>query len=85
MLVACTMLSAAAAPFVGVAPLSIAIASMACFVLSTFVVWFLHGREIIPLAVLAAVPRFIVGRLANYPKFLIGRREAQWVRTDRGE
>jgi cellulose synthase/poly-beta-1,6-N-acetylglucosamine synthase-like glycosyltransferase len=85
MLVAWTMLSAAAAPIVGVAPLLIAIACMASFVLSTFVVWLLHGREIIPRAMIAAVPRFIVGRLANYPKFLLGRQEAQWVRTDRGD
>ena len=45
--------------------------------------WWAFGRDRVPLAALASVPRFVLRKLPIYGRFLTSRTETEWVRTER--
>ena len=45
--------------------------------------WWVFGRDRVPLAALASVPRFVLRKLPIYGRFLTSRTETEWVRTER--
>lgn len=44
--------------------------------------WWRFARELIPAKMLASIPRYVVGKISIYRRF-IGNRQTQWVRTQR--
>jgi hypothetical protein len=44
--------------------------------------WLRFGRELVPWSVVARIPRYVVGKLGIYRRF-VGKRQTEWVRTRR--
>ena len=45
--------------------------------------WAVFGRDRVPAAALASVPKFVLRKLPIYSRFLTNRVETEWVRTER--
>jgi cellulose synthase/poly-beta-1,6-N-acetylglucosamine synthase-like glycosyltransferase len=75
---------AALVALLGVATLPWVILSVACALLaaSTLLAWYVHCRDVAPMAEIASVPRYVLGKLPLYLQF-IARRETKWIRTER--
>lgn len=51
----------------------------------TLLVWFVHGRSIVPLRSLPMIPLLAMRKAAFYKDLLMKPRSNAWVRTDRGK
>ena len=54
------------------------------FVLGAALGWLRYGRKLIPFRYLLLTPLYIAWKIPLYLAFLIGRREREWQRTERG-
>lgn len=50
--------------------------------LGIIVSWWRFARQLIPFPMLASIPRYVVGKIGIYRRF-VGNRQTQWVRTER--
>jgi cellulose synthase/poly-beta-1,6-N-acetylglucosamine synthase-like glycosyltransferase len=66
----------------GGAILAWAAALLCAFAGSILLAWATHGRNLVSLAELLAVPWYIVAKVPIYLRFIV-RRQKAWVRTDR--
>jgi cellulose synthase/poly-beta-1,6-N-acetylglucosamine synthase-like glycosyltransferase len=62
--------------------LFISAADLAMLGFAMFIVWFRHGRDLLPLSRLFLLVPFVVGKLPLYLRSLF-RRQTTWIRTDR--
>jgi len=68
---------------VSVAPLALAAANIALFLVAVGVAWWRHGRDIVPLRMLALAPAYALRKVPLYLRLLINR-QTEWVRGKRG-
>ena len=68
---------------VSVAPLTLAAANIALFLVAVGVAWWRHGRDIVPLRMLALAPAYALRKVPLYLRLLINR-QTEWVRGKRG-
>lgn len=66
----------------GTAPVVVAGALLAAFLLSVLGAWFARGRDLVRFAELLSVPWYVAAKLPVYLRFIV-RRQRAWVRTDR--
>lgn len=59
-------------------------AAIAMVVLGAALGWIGYGRKVIPFRYLLLTPLYIAWKIPLYLAFLIGRREREWQRTERG-
>lgn len=64
------------------APLFISSASLICLVSALSAAWRLVGRDIVTLRDFAALPGYVVLRLASLARYFVDR-QIEWVRTSR--
>jgi hypothetical protein len=64
------------------APLFISSASLICLVVALCAAWRLAGRDIVTLRDFAALPGYVVLRLASLARYFVDR-QIEWVRTSR--
>ncbi len=55
----------------------------ACVAAAVLIGWAVFGRDRVPVAALASVPKFVLRKLPIYSRFLTNRAETEWVRTER--
>ena len=58
--------------------------AIAMVVLGAALGWLRYGRKLIPFRYLLLTPLYIAWKIPLYLAFLIGRREREWQRTERG-
>lgn len=64
-------------------PLVVAGAGFASLALGVTVAWFVEGRELLPLAEILRIPRYVLWKLPVYASFARHGAHAEWERTDR--
>jgi cellulose synthase/poly-beta-1,6-N-acetylglucosamine synthase-like glycosyltransferase len=64
-------------------PLAVLGSALAALALSIVLAWARYGRQRIPLAALATVPRYLLWKLPVYAAFAVGLRQRSWDRTAR--
>jgi glycosyltransferase involved in cell wall biosynthesis len=67
----------------GVLPLAIASATFLLFLFAVAASWVAFGTTVLPPASLLQVPRYVMSKVAKYPRMLLSGTDAGWVRTDR--
>jgi cellulose synthase/poly-beta-1,6-N-acetylglucosamine synthase-like glycosyltransferase len=65
-------------------PMQISIACLLGFALAIFLVWLKFGRDILPIRAIALVPQYVFWKVGLYRRFMLGKTDRQWTRTDRG-
>ena len=68
---------------IGMLPLAIASATFPLFLFAVAASWVAFGTTVLPPASLLQVPRYVMSKVAKYPKMLLSGSDAGWVRTDR--
>jgi cellulose synthase/poly-beta-1,6-N-acetylglucosamine synthase-like glycosyltransferase len=66
-----------------VAPLFITTASLFGLLGAIFLAWLKCGRDILPATSFWSLVPYVTGKLGLYGQILVGRKSAQWDRTDR--
>ncbi|WP_245422940.1 glycosyltransferase family 2 protein [Neorhizobium huautlense] len=64
-------------------PLLICIANVLIFGMTLIVIWWLHGRTVLPLRTMIQIPGYVADKLRLYPRHIFAPVSTQWVRTDR--
>jgi hypothetical protein len=64
-------------------PLAIALTGTSLVALGLGVAWLNHGREVLPIADLAKIPRYILWKLPLYGSFARRGPHGEWERTER--
>ena len=84
MLVALVSVGVALVAWVAAVPAlaAVALAMLALFFASIGLAWWRHGREVVSLGDLLAVPRYALAKIPMYLRFLV-RRQSNWIRTRR--
>jgi hypothetical protein len=64
-------------------PLWIALGALAAVAIGVLLAWRAHGRQIVSLGELLAVPAYVLAKVPMYAR-LLRKRQVEWVRTKRG-
>ncbi len=76
---------AGGAALCGLPSLALTIASLCSlgFGLAVFLVWLVHGRDVLPPSAVVSIAPYMFRKLPMYGRILTGRTAAHWIRTDR--
>lgn len=85
LLVAGSLLASAAAMTAGgpLLPLAISLFNAALLLLSVCAAWCICGRDILPASRILSIVYYVASKAGSYPRFLLRKTDARWVRTDR--
>ncbi len=67
----------------GTAALIISTTCVLAFAISILLAWSKCGRDVLPPRAILSIPGYVLGKLGFYAQILGGRKNAQWIRTDR--
>ena len=66
------------------AALLLGLTSLTLLLATLVIAWWSVGREFLTAGELAQIPLYVLRKLPSYARWLLGRGERVWVRTDRG-
>ena len=64
-------------------PLGVSTASLLVFFVAVLIGWLKHGRDVLPARAVPSIVPYVVGKFRLYGRIFTGRRDRQWIRTDR--